>query len=256
MVIKKTNCLVALVLLIVILVSCKQQIENDNDFRQNSIIKQDVDPNDEVLFVDTVDVSDVENGKIYQEIKYQVITYNGNQALQDSLDILNTELKEGAEKFKEENKEEIRNFIKEMNMEEAMYTYTDDINYTRHDDTYLSLTVFNYVDLMGAHGSYIRKGYTYDVKTGRKLDLMDFVRDKEELKSFLKTWINEHSQDGEFFPYAEDVVDDYMNGDFNLQYNIDADSLYVTFQTYDIAPYAVGLIEVKIDDSLLKEKIR
>lgn len=255
---KNAKILLMFVSTSILLTACSilpRQTDKEQDL-YNSDIEQSLDPDDIILNIDTVDISDVEDGKMYQEIKYQVVTYKNNEALQKSLDVLNAEMKAEAYKFKEENRDGIKEFIKETGMEDAMYSFTEDINFTRHDDKYLSLTEFVYENLMGAHGNYIRRGHTYDVKTGKKLELMDFVRDKEELRTFLKDWIKENDKDGEFFPEAQDVVDDYLNGEFDLQFNINQDSLYVVFQTYDIAPYAVGLIEVKIDDKLLKEKIQ
>lgn len=255
---KNLRIILVLISICILMTACgipSRKKDVDQDLR-NSIIEQSIDPNDTILNIDTVDISDVQDGKMYQEIKYQVITYKNNAALQKSLDVLNEEMKSEAYKFKEENKDGIKEFIKDTGIEDAMYSFTEDISFTRHDDKYLSLTEFVYENLMGAHGNYVRRGHTYDVKTGKKLGLMDFVKDKEELRTFLKDWIKNNDQDGMFFPEASDVVDDYLSGEYDLQYNIDKDSLYIVFQTYDIAPYAVGLIEVKLDDKLLKEKIQ
>ena len=104
---------------------------------------------------------------------------------------------------------------------------------------------------MGAHGMYYQNGYTYDVKTGKKLGILDFVNDKEELRAYLKKWIQDKSDEYGFFDEAPNAIDAYIDGEYELQFYINKD-LTVMFQPYDIAPYAAGLIEVKLDKSLLK----
>jgi len=198
------------------------------------------------------DISDVEDGKTYQTIKYTVITCENNEVLQKSLDELNAKMKKDAENFKAEHAEEIRNFIKEnTDMQEAEYANTSDITFVRQDDRYLCFIEFVYTNTMGAHGMYYQNGYTYDVKTGQKLGIFDFVKDKEELRAYLKKWIQDKSDEYGFFDEAPNAIDAYIDGEYELQFYINKD-LTVMFQPYDIAPYAAGLIEVKLDKSLLK----
>lgn len=199
------------------------------------------------------DISDVEDGKTYQTIKYTVITCENNEVLQKSLDELNAKMKKDAENFKAEHAEEIRSFIKEnTDMQEAEYANTSDITFVRQDDKYLCLIEFVYTNTMGAHGMYYQNGYTYDVKTGQKLGIFDFVKDKEELRAYLKKWIKDNSNEYDFFDEASNAtIDAYVDGEYELQFYINKD-LTVMFQPYDIAPYAAGLIEVKLDKSLLK----
>ena len=198
------------------------------------------------------DISDVDDGKTYQTIKYTVITCENNEVIQKSLDELNAKMKKDAENFKAEHAEEIRNFIKEnTDMQEAVYANTSDITFVRQDDKYLCFIEFVYTNTMGAHGMYYQNGYTYDVKTGKKLGILDFVNDKEELRAYLKKWIQDKSDEYGFFDEAPNAIDAYIDGEYELQFYINKD-LTVMFQPYDIAPYAAGLIEVKLDKSLLK----
>lgn len=202
-----------------------------------------------------MDISDIEDGKTYQTIKYAVVTYKDNKPLQDSLDVLNSNMKKAAEDFKTNNKEGIREFIKEVpEMQDAEYTHTSDIATTRNDKKYLSLTEFVYENTMGAHGNYVQYGHVYDVKTGKKLELYDFVNDKEELRTYLKEWVDNNKDSMGLFSEAKDTVDAYINGEYELQFYID-NKLTIMFQAYDVAPYAAGLIEIALDDKLLKVKL-
>lgn len=207
-----------------------------------------------VLTIETVDISDIEKGKTYQEIKYPVLEYKNNPAMQKSIEELNKSTKDLAEKFKSDNKTYVRDYIKEFNNKDAMYSYDSSMTCTYNSDNYLSLVENNYIFTMGAHPISVVKGHTYDVKTGKKLSLGDFVKDKEELKQYLKDWIAKQ-EDGMFFPEANDSVDAYFKGEYELQFALYENEFHIIFQEYDIAPYAAGVIEVNVDKSLLKVEL-
>lgn len=201
---------------------------------------------------ESIDISDIEDGKTYQTIRYSVVKCDNNESIQASLNSLNEKMKSDAENFKSENRDAIRQFLKDNpDMPEAEYSYTSDIGFVRQDDKYLSFMEFVYTNTMGAHGMYYQNGHTYDVKSGKNLELTDFVKDKEELRTFLKNWLKEHSDEYGFFDEAEETIDSYIDGKYELQFYVNND-LIVMFQPYDIAPYAAGLIEVVVDKNLLK----
>lgn len=137
-------------------------------------------------------------------------------------------------------------------MADAEFSHTDDIAVARNDKKYLSLTEFVYENTMGAHGNYVQNGHTYDVKTGNKLGLYDFIRDKEEFRKFLKDWADKHKDDMGLFDEANDTIDAYVDGKYELQFYISSTNMIIMFQPYDVAPYAAGLIEIDIYDELLK----
>ena len=205
--------------------------------------------------IDKIDISDIEDGKTYQEIKYPVITCN-DLTIQKSLDILNKQLKENAEEFKYLNKNDVRNMIVEMNDDNIMYSNDTDASISYQGNNYLSIVTNTYVFTMGAHGSTVIGGYNYDIKTGKLLKLIDFIKDKEELRTFLKDW-NKKQEEGMLSEWAESTIDDYLDkeDEFELQCAIKDGELSVIFQQYDIAAYAVGIIEVPIDKNLLKVDI-
>lgn len=259
---KKFLSLALMLSLVVTLFACKAETIFENSVSANSDIKngnvdesETFEPDDAILSVESIDISDIEDGKTYQTIRYAVITCNNNKSLQNSLDVLNAEMKKEAEDFKNNNKRVIREFIKEFpDMQDAEFSHTADIAFTRNDTKYLSFTEFIYKNTMGAHGNYVQNGHVYDVKTGKKLGLYDFVKDKEELRKYLKNWADEHKEDMGLFDEAKDVIDAYINGEYELQFYID-NKLTIMFQPYDVAPYAAGLIEISLDDELLKVKL-
>lgn len=231
------------------LTSCKTSNKVNNtgesieDDKEESVIE---------LSIDTVDISDIENGKTYQTIRYPVLTCKNNELIQKSFDDINEEVKKEAESFKEENKDTIREFIANNSyMGYAEYTHTDDISISRNDHRYLSLIEYIYENTMGAHGMYVQHGYTYSVATGKRLYLYDLIKDRDELRNYLKKWIKDNSDKYMFFDEAERVIDDYIDGKMRLQFYLN-DNFVVVLQPYDVAPYAAGLIEIEVDKSLLK----
>ncbi len=201
--------------------------------------------------IEKVDCSDIEDGKTYQEISYPVISCN-DLTLQKSLDTLNKQLKENAEEFKYLNKNEVRNMITEMNDDNIMFANETEASVSYQGNNYLSIVTNSYIFTMGAHGSTVIGGYNYDINTGKLLKLEDFIKDKEELRIFLKDWTKKQ-EEGMLSEWAESAIDEYLdNSEFELQCSIKDGELSVIFQQYDIAAYAVGIIDVPIDKSLLK----
>ena len=255
---KKVLVSLSLVLMVSLMVSCSSGISvvKETSNSETKTVETSAAAKNEKLTVkiEKVDISDIENGKTYQEIKYPVITCN-DTTLQKSLDELNKKLKENAEEFKYLNRNEIRNLIVERNDENSMYSNDTDAEVSYQGKNYLSIVTNGYVFTMGAHGGSVISGYNYDIKTGKLLKLEDFIKDKEELRKFLKDWISKQDKDM-FFEWANETVDQYLdNAEYELQCSIKDGKLSVVFQQYDIAPYAVGIIEVPIDKKLLKVDI-
>lgn len=257
MYLKRLLVIAIVIFMIFTFTACGSKVSKNNILNNENITetKSSLSGENESTFtIETIDISDIENGKTYQEIKYPVIEYKGDDNLSKSIGELNKKLKELAEKFKVDNKESIRDYIKELKNEDAMYSYDSSITCTCHNDKYLSFLNSTYIFTMGAHGSTIENGYTYDVKTGKLLTLKDFVKDIEELKKFLKDWVKNQNDDM-FYKEADSNIDMYFTGEYELQFTLMNGELKVIFQQYDIAPYAVGIIEIPIDKSLLKVEL-
>lgn len=257
---KKFLSIVLLTCLTTTLFACKSETKFENSTSANVETEatgnnENLEPEDVVLSIESVDISDIEGGKTYQDIRYAVVKCNNNSALQSSLDELNASIKKAAEDFKRDNKSGIREFIANVpDMPDAEFAHTSDIAVARNDKRFLSLTEFVYENMMGAHGNYVQNGHTYDVKTGKKLGLYDFIRDKEEFRKFLRDWADKHADDMGLFDDAKDNIDAYVDGKYELQFYIGNNNMIIMFQPYDVAPYAAGLIEVDVDDELLKVK--
>lgn len=103
--------------------------------------------------------------------------------------------------------------------------------------------------LGGAHGSYVVSYYNFEKKTGKLLNIKDFVPAGKE-KVVLKAMEEQLCKDWE----AKDLADLQektgitMLGDLYLTNNflVKGDSILFLFNQYEIAPYAAGLISVTV----------
>ncbi len=203
-----------------------------------------------------IDSSLVEDGYTYIDIKYPVLTSTkGEENIQTALDVVNDDLKKAAEKFYGDNKDTVKTDKEETGIENYHLSHdSTDVYVTRRDDKHLSIRVFTYEDYMGAHPIYYISGYNFDVNTGKKLNLYDVIKDKEEFRKYLYEWCEEHSEEDMIFEEEyKETIDNYVDEKSDLQFFFyDIDKLCVIFQIYDIAPYAVGVISVEIPKELRK----
>ena len=244
---KKINLIIISIILSMCIISCAKKVEN-------SILEEIVE---EINF-EEVDISDYENDKLYQQISYPVVTIKGINISKSAIDDMNKKLKDAAEKFKKDNKDEVREYMKEYykenneDVEERFYIHQVDMNVLTNSDNYLSITSRTDENLLGPHGTYIIEGWNFDKKTGNRVSIFDLVKNKDDLKNYIINWCEDHKEELTLDENYKDTIEKYFNGEQELAFYIDNEDVLITFQVYDIAPYAVGPIEIKIDNSLLK----
>lgn len=201
---------------------------------------------------EVIDISDIEDGRVYQEIKYAKLSIN-NDKVQKLLDIVNDDLKKNAEDFKKDNAEYVRTDANDSSLENYKYEYdSTDVVVTEMSDRYLSLRIFTYINLMGAHPSYYITGHIFDINEGKELKINDIVKDKESLRTYLYDWCEKNRESAGLFDEYKTAIDGYVDGEYELECYMEKGEMYVVFQTYDIAPYAAGAIHVKLPVEILK----
>ena len=244
---KKIYLIIISIMLSMCLISCAKKVEN-------SILEETV----EDINFEEVDISDYENDKLYQQISYPVVTIKGINISKSAIDDMNKKLKDAAEKFKKDNKDEVREYMKEYykengeDVEERFYLHQVEMNVLTNSDNYLSITSRTDENLLGPHGTYIIEGWNFDKKTGNKINIFDLVKNKDDLKNYIIKWCEDRKEELTLDENYKDTIDKYFNGEQELTFYIDNEDVLITFQVYDIAPYAVGPIEIKLDKSLLK----
>ena len=206
--------------------------------------------------IESVNIVSDHYAEYFEDMRYPKISCNGNEALDKSLKDLSTELENDVVAFNNQNKEFIGNSLSQgVTLDDwTKYSYTIDAEITRNDGKNVSILLKDYSYTGGAHPNYVLIGHTYDI--------YDFVKDKEELRAFLKKWVDEHQAEG-LYDEAKDTIDKYIDNpktdletefviDYHIDYYLDKDELHIIFQAYELAPYAYGLIDIVLDKSLLK----
>ena len=225
-------------------------IESTSEF--NPMAEREKTLDDAGVKKEVIDISDIENGRVYQAIKYAKLS-GGNDKVHKLLDVINENLKKAAEEFKLDNKEYVREAAKDSEIPNYGYEYdSTDVVVTEMSDKYLSLRIFTYMNMMGAHPTYYIEGHIFDINEGKELKINDLVKDKESLRNYLYDWCDKNRDSAGLFDEYRSAIDGYVNGEYELQcYKQDGET-YVVFQTYDIAPYAAGAIHVKLPTEILK----
>ena len=269
---KKCFIKVICIICMLILVSCKNETKVDNNETKTSESETSQDTFNDIdldrkksledagIKEEVVDISYKKEGYIRLEITYPKLT-SDNPIIQKALDLVNGELKSGAELFRSDYIDTKREELDER--EDQRYVQdTTDVYVTNNDDKYLSLRVFTYYDYMGAHPGYFIAGYTFDAKTGDALKLYDIVKDKEGLRQVIYKWCEDNKEEYMLFDDYKNTVDSYVDErplfedistePAKLQFYINDGKMVVVFQTYDISPYAAGAISIDVPKELLK----
>ncbi len=137
--------------------------------------------------------------------------------------------------------------------------YTLDITYENNtSEKYITHRLNQYVFTGGAHGSIVVKTYTYD-KNGKRYLLQDlFINENslEKLSDFLKVKILENKD------YKNNIEEDWLSDGASPKienfeaFIIDGENIIFIFQQYQIGPYVLGIIEIKIPIKELVEILK
>lgn len=155
------------------------------------------------------------------------------------------------------------------------YSLESTVIVKRADDKILSYVRQNYSYTGGAHPSTMYTGNNYDPETGKILKLQDVVTDYDGLYQAVLdalVKVNESQDDSVFFDEYKDTVKSMFYGadsdgatsseDYGLtdmlNWVLTDDGLYIIFNQYDIAPYAVGqfIAEIPFGTGLINESFQ
>ena len=124
---------------------------------------------------------------------------------------------------------------------------------TNNDKYILSLYFDRYEYTGGAHGMTTRSADTWNLRTGRRMDLADFFPGRKDYVNYIIANINSQipKKEKEEDAYYFDDVDDLVKENFNEKnFYIVPEGVMIFYQLYEIAPYSSGiqtfLIPVKI----------
>ena len=117
----------------------------------------------------------------------------------------------------------------------------DELKVRRADNKVLSFTEYSEEYYGGAHGEGGYFGHNFDVNTGKEITISDVVADTTALTELVWKKLEEKYKD-DLFEEAHETVKDSRKYNFT----IDPDGLCFYFSPYELAPYAAGMLQVKI----------
>ena len=125
------------------------------------------------------------------------------------------------------------------------------IEVLRWDDSMFVYRVSTYGWAGGAHGFGASTYYSFDVATGKQLDISDFIADSGELGDRIMDKLKKEYPDNEeivngeeYFSPLETIKSEIE--DKTLDCAVYGDGLHVDFDQYEIASYAAGAFEVTL----------
>lgn len=182
---------------------------------------------------------------------------DGVQVLDEGYEALNEALKAYSEKSWREVMDVYRSSLS-MAKEDAgngkdtgRYEISRKIRLLRADNVITSFTELEYSDLGGAHPGSYTAGYHFDSRTGKSLTLKDVAVDYDSLVAAVKEKLAADERSETYFEGYEETLTEMFYGEGaeenGPQWAMDADGVTLFFNTYVIAPYSTGPIEVRFD---------
>lgn len=168
-------------------------------------------------------------------------------------------LKRNVEKWSMERSEGLRSLyssFEETAAEEAEgnenfygYSLYQTVSTARADESVLSLKDDTYQYSGGEHGMHYREGVNFDAQTGKRLKLTDVISDWENFSKDASSSMIYYLKE----TYGEELNDDYVTTveglwteDTEPDWYLDASSIVITLQEYQVGPYSVGMPEIHL----------
>lgn len=138
------------------------------------------------------------------------------------------------------------------------YSSVEKAELARSDSAVVSFRMY-YNDYMGgAHGMYAYGGKTYDTQSGKSLELADILTDAEGFYAKAIDYISVELEEmyGEsLFPDYKDSVAETFNGDWSVNWYLNAAGVVIAYSPYTVGPYAMGAPEVVLPYSEFSDYI-
>lgn len=139
------------------------------------------------------------------------------------------------------------------------YSTNENVAAYRIDNHVASFCCFYDEYTGGAHGIYGFDGVTFDVKSGKKLQLEDILSDAEgfykKAVSYITQELEEHYGD-ELFPEYQEVVEADTFGETPVCWYLDNTGIVIQYSLYSVAPYVAGAPSVTLPYDVFADYIK
>ncbi len=181
-------------------------------------------------------------------IKYPKLVVSGNKK-NNITDVFNTKvLSIINKKYSEYKGEALLQIKKEVESYTSNAIYELNISYKVYrNNNIISILLTTYEYSLGAHGRSLLNSINFDSKSNKFITLEElFYLDKNKHLDKLNKLLTENITDNETL-FEPDII---INNKFST-FNITNEDIIFSFEPYEIAPYAAGIIDIKLSLSYL-----
>ena len=182
------------------------------------------------------------------------IVMNKNKKIEKSI---NDRIRNDIMDFYNKAQEEAKKFLEGLPDSESKFVANTNFEIKKNSNDMLSILVTYYKYSGGAHVDYTNVAYNIYMKNGQFLNLSDLFEDDINYKEVINNEIRKQIEDinkkdkEDSRPYQFTTISD------NQKFYIQDDNIVIFFDLYEIAPYAAGIPEFKINiksiNHILKE---
>lgn len=131
-------------------------------------------------------------------------------------------------------------------MEYAM-SYSNELKCVNllQNSRYYSVAYSYYSFMGGAHGNYGNSLYTFDLNTGRQIQLTEIVADTNALRPLLeKAFVESKKEEGQPAPPLSDLLfPEFQKLPMPIEFAVTPEGLRFVYNTYEVAAYAFGMTD-------------
>ena len=171
------------------------------------------------------------------KMKDKVVEKKINKKIEDTINQYEKRILDLSEKDNEFNK------VNGLDIKQYILNINNTIHY--NDDDILSMTLEVYTYMGGAHGSTMDIPFNFDVKTGNRGVLEDFLGNNENYNKIIIDNIR-RAVDKNPDLYFKDILNKYEVLPYNQKFYLTKDGVVIFFDEYEVAPYAAGRVEFVI----------
>ena len=165
--------------------------------------------------------------------------------------IINDKIRNDIMRFYDNSKNEAKEYNKNFPENKNKFVSNVDFYAKKNSNNVLSILINYYKYSAGAHGYYEYKTYNIDMRNGEFLELKNIFKRDSDYKKVLDSEIRRQIElKAKNDPQYEGIYE--FNGiKDNQKFYIEDDNLIIYFDLYEIAPYAAGIPEFKININII-----
>lgn len=172
-------------------------------------------------------------------------------------------MRQSIKSYIEAYKKDMENATKEEAVGDMSYQYTytaeKAIKVEFNDAYVLSLLLWNYEFMGGAHGSTVAEYLVFDLKTGNSVKANDMFQANANVRTKIEALINEQFRKDQNIAAKTTLTEFGMNSDkipFTENFFVTQKGIGFFYNTYEIAPYSMGQFEIIIPFSKIKPLLK